>query len=44
MLWEWLYMEIGVFGNLVDDRELQIALQDYINKNYSEDNPYYLEE
>lgn len=33
-----------IINNLVDDRELQIALQDYVNKNYTEDNPYYLAE
>ncbi len=27
--------------NLTEDKELQIALQTYINNNYPEDNPYY---
>ena len=30
-----------IVSQLTDDRELQIALQDYINKNYSADNPFY---
>lgn len=33
-----------IISNLADDRELQRALQDYVNKNYPEDNPFYLEE
>ncbi len=30
-----------IISKLTDDRELQTALQDYINKKYSEDNPFY---
>ena len=30
-----------IVDHLSDDRELQIALQDYINNNYSADNPFY---
>ena len=31
-----------IVSKLTDDKELQRALQDYIDKNYSADNPYYL--
>lgn len=30
-----------IVSQITDDKELQTALQTYINKNYSEDNPYY---
>ena len=30
-----------IVSQLTDDKELQVALQTYINKNYPEDNPYY---
>ena len=30
-----------IVSKLTDDRELQMALQDYINKSYSADNPFY---
>lgn len=30
-----------IVSKLTDDRELQMALQDYINKNYFADNPFY---
>ena len=30
-----------IVSKLTDDRELQMALQDYVNKNYSADNPFY---
>lgn len=30
-----------IVSKLTDDKELQMALQDYINKNYSADNPFY---
>lgn len=31
-----------IVSKLTDDRELQMALRDYINKNYSGDNPFYV--
>ena len=31
-----------IVSKLTDDRELQMALQDYINNNYSADNPFYV--
>ena len=30
-----------IISELTDDKELQMALQDYVNKNYSADNPFY---